>query len=227
MFINRDLSYLYLPSACDLSRRFFLKSLSINVLFGNIDRKIGQVFPWGINTLTFPPKEWRAEPTPHSPPSREGSGGGGFGREPTPHCRVIYSYIHNFLLKRAPQWYVVVLKRAPQWRFLDHENELYLNLFTQKSAALPCSWKELLITVLIAVFSIEGRPAKSIALLCSWKWNILYRRLLKRAPQYRVLENGASFWLGIYVTILGIFCEFEGWQHLTSKALVSILLPHG
>ena len=111
-------------------------------MFANIDRKSRQVFPWGINTLTFPTKEWGAEPTPHSPPSREGSGGGGFGREPTPHCRVIYSYIHKkFLRERAPQWYVVVLKRAPQCRFVDHENELYFNLFTQKSAALPCSWK--------------------------------------------------------------------------------------
>ena len=119
--LYRDLSYLYLPSACDLGDRFFLKSLSINVLFGNIDRKIGQVFPWGINTLTFPPKEWGAEPTPHSPPSREGSGGGGFGREPTPHCRVIYSYIHILLLKRAPhcRFYICILKRAPHCRFLD------------------------------------------------------------------------------------------------------------
>ena len=99
--LNRDLSYLYLPSACDLKERFFLKSLSINVLFGNIDRKIGQVFPWGINTLTFPPKEWGAEPTPHSPPSREGSGGGGFGREPTPHCGVIYSYIHKIFTRKS------------------------------------------------------------------------------------------------------------------------------
>ena len=127
MFINRDLSYLYLPSACDLSERFFLKSLSMNVLFGNIERKIGQVFPWGINTLTCPPKEWGAGPTPPSPPSREGSGGGGFGREPTPHCRVIYSYIHEILLKRAPHC-----------RAVDDEKELHLNLFTQKSAAQPC-----------------------------------------------------------------------------------------
>ena len=87
--LYRDLSYLYLPSACDLSDRFFLKSLSINVLFGKIDRKIGQVFPWGINTLTFPPKEW--------------------GAEPTPHCRIIYSYIHKFLTRKsaalASFWY--------------------------------------------------------------------------------------------------------------------------
>ena len=134
--LYRDLSYLYLPSACDLSDRFFLKSLSINVLFGKIDRKIGQVFPWGINTLTFPPKEWGAEPTPHSPPSREGSGGGGFGREPTPHsppsregsggggfgreptphCRVIYSYIHKFFTRKSAA---------------------VLYCCTQKSAALP------------------------------------------------------------------------------------------
>ena len=120
--LYRDLSYLYLPSACDLGDRFFLKSLSINVLFGNIDRKIGQVFPWGINTLTFPPKEWGAEPTPHSPPSREGSGGGGFGREPTPHCRVIYSYLHNFFTRKSAalpcswKWSIFnycILKRAP------------------------------------------------------------------------------------------------------------------
>ena len=183
-----------------LKWKVFLKSLCKNVLFGNIDRKIGQAFPWGIKTLTFPPKEWGAEPTPHSPPSREGSGGGGFGREPTPHCRVIYSYIHKkFLLERAPQWYVVVLKRAPHCRVVDHENKLYLNLFTQNSAALPCSWK----------------------------WDILYSSLLKRAPQYRVLENGQSFRLGIYLTILGILCEFAGWQLLISKALVSILLPDG
>ena len=84
-------------------------------------------------------------------------------------------------------------------RVVDHENELYLNLFTQKSAALPCSWK----------------------------WDILCSPLLKRAPQYRVLENGASFRLGICLTILGILCEFEGWQLLISKALVSILLPDG
>ena len=126
MFINRDLSYLYLPSACDLSERFFLKSLRMNVLFGNIDRKIGQVFPWGINTLTFPPKEWGAEPTPHSPPSREGSGGGGFGREPTPHCRAVDYQLHlNFLLRRAPHCRVLengmlyspLLKRAPPYRW--------------------------------------------------------------------------------------------------------------
>ena len=125
MFINRDLSYPYLPSTSNLSKRFSLKSLSINVLFGNIDRKIRQVFPWGINTLTFPPKAWGAEPTPHSPPSREGSGGGGFGREPTPHsphsphptAGVIYSYIHiSFTQKSA----AVVC------------------FCTQKSAALPC-----------------------------------------------------------------------------------------
>ena len=85
MFINRDLSYPYLTSAGDLCERFFWKRLCINVLFGNINRNIRQVFLWGINTLTFPPKVWGAEPTPHSPPSREGSGGGGFGREPTPH----------------------------------------------------------------------------------------------------------------------------------------------
>ena len=110
-----------------LKWKVFLKSLCKNVLFGNIDRKIGQAFPWGIKTLTFPPKEW--------------------GAEPTPHCRVIYSYIHKFFLERAPQWYVVVLKRA---------------------------------------------------------------------PQYRVLENGQSFRLGIYLTILGILCEFAGWQLLIS-----------
>ena len=103
-----------------LKWKVFLKSLCKNVLFGNIDRKIGQAFPWGIKTLTFPPKEWGAEPTPHSPPSREGSGGGGFGREPTPHCRVIYSYIHKFFLERAPQWYVVVLKRARHCRVLEN-----------------------------------------------------------------------------------------------------------
>ena len=121
MFINRDLSYPYLTSASDLSGRFFWKRFCINVLFGNIDRKIKQVFSWGINTLTFPPGVWGAEPTPHSPPSREGSGGGGFGREPTPHCRVIYSYIHILLLKRAPhcRFYICILKRAPHCRFLD------------------------------------------------------------------------------------------------------------
>ena len=154
MFISRDLSYPYLPSTSDLSKRFFLKSLSINVLFGNIDRKTRQVFPWGINTLTFPPKEWGAEPTPHSPPSREGSGGGGFGREPTPHsppsregsggggfgreptphCRVIYSYIHKILLERAPQWYVFVLKRAPHCRVLENG---YFNISILKRAP-PC-----------------------------------------------------------------------------------------
>ena len=145
MFINRDLSYPYLTSAGDLCERFFWKRLCINVLFGNIDRNIRQVFLWGINTLTFPPKVWGAEPTPHSPPSREGSGGGGFGREPTPHsppsregsggggwgreptphCRVIYSYIHIFnLLKRAPHLpffgKISILKRAPHCRFLEN-----------------------------------------------------------------------------------------------------------
>jgi len=72
---------------------------------------------------------------------------------------------------------------------------------------------------LITVFSKERRPAifklwsfdkqivfKSIALPCSRKWDIL----LKRAPQYRDLENGGSFRLRISLTILGIFCEFEG-----------------
>ena len=107
-----------LTSATDHSERFFLKSLSMDVLFGNIDRKIRQGFPLGINTLTclFTSGVWgrgRAHtplsplsgrgvgegglggsPHPTLPPFREGSGGGGFGREPTPHCRVIYSYIH-------------------------------------------------------------------------------------------------------------------------------------
>ena len=147
MFINRDLSYLYLPSACDLSKRFFLKSLSMNVLFGNIDRKIGQVFPWGINTLTFPPKEWGAEPTPHSPPSREGSGGGGWGREPTPHSGVIYSYIHilgnlfiSFLIyskerriavfPKTESLSLVVLKRAPHYHVL--ENRVFFKFLYSK-----------------------------------------------------------------------------------------------
>ena len=142
MFINRDLSYLYLPSACDLSKRFFLKSLSMNVLFGNIDRKIGQVFPWGINTLTFPPKEWGAEPTPHSPPSREGSGGGGFGREPTPHCRVIYSYIHNFF---------------------NRKSAAVLYCCTQKSAALPCCQSP---TTFKFVYSKERRTAVFVKMGC-------------------------------------------------------------
>ena len=43
--LNWDLTYPYLPSACDCSSRFFLKSLRMNVLYGNIDRKIRQVFP--------------------------------------------------------------------------------------------------------------------------------------------------------------------------------------
>ena len=158
--LYRDLSYLYLPSACDLSDRFFLKSLNIDVLFGKIDRKIGQVFPWGINTLTFPPKEWGAEPTPHSPPSREGSGGGGFGREPTPHCRVIYSYIHKFLLERAPQLYVVVLKRAPHCRVLD--NEEFLSCLLKR--APHCRIFENGV-ILITVYSKERRTVYSTVIL--------------------------------------------------------------
>ena len=188
MFINRDLSYLYLPSACDLSERFFLKSLTMNVLFGNIDRKIGQVFPWGINTLTFPPKEWGAEPTPHSPPSREGSGGGGFGREPTPHCRVIYSYIHNFFNRKSAA-------------------VLYC---TQKSAALPCCQSP---TTVKSVYSKERRTAvfvkmgyvilkKSAAVPCFRKWG--------RFSIRHISHNSGDT----------VFCEFEGWQHLISKALV-------
>ena len=51
--LNWDLTYPYLPSAGDCSNRFFLKSLRMNVLYGNIDRNIRQVFPWGINSLTF------------------------------------------------------------------------------------------------------------------------------------------------------------------------------
>ena len=40
-------------------------------------------------------------------------------------------------------------------------------------------------------------------------------------------ENGAGFQLGIYLTILGLFYEFQGGQHLISTALVSVLLPDG
>ena len=43
--LNRDLTYPYLPSAGDYRRRFFLKSVRMNVLYGNIDRNIRQVFP--------------------------------------------------------------------------------------------------------------------------------------------------------------------------------------
>ena len=48
--VNWDLTYPYLPSAGDWKRRFFLQSLRMNVLHGNIDRNIRQVFPWGINS---------------------------------------------------------------------------------------------------------------------------------------------------------------------------------
>ena len=155
MFINRDLSYPYLTSASDLSGRFFWKRLCINVLFGNIDRNIRQVFLWGINTLTFPPKVWGAEPTPPSPPSREGSGGGGWG--PTPHCRVIYSYIHIFyLLKRAPHLSflgnISILKRAPYCRLLEKvakerrsavflKMEYFLKSFSSKERRTVVWWK--------------------------------------------------------------------------------------
>ena len=137
MFINRDLSYPYLPSTGDLSERFFLNSLCKNVLFGNIDRKIRPAFPWGIKTLTFPPKEWGAEPTPHSPPSREGSGGGGFGREPTPHCRVIYSYIHKIFTRKSAA---------------------LVCCCTQKSAAMPC-FRSRKWTTFKSVYSKERRTA--------------------------------------------------------------------
>ena len=43
--LNRDLTYPYLPPAGDHRRRFFLKSLRMNVLYGTIDRNIRQVFP--------------------------------------------------------------------------------------------------------------------------------------------------------------------------------------
>ena len=48
--LNWDLTYPYLPSAGDWKGRFFLESLGMNVLHGNIDRNIRQVFPWGINS---------------------------------------------------------------------------------------------------------------------------------------------------------------------------------
>ena len=121
MFINRDLSYPYLPSSSNSSKRFFLKSLSINVLFGNIDRKIGQVFPWGINTLTFPLKEWGAEPTPHSRGNL-----------------FIYSYLFYSKERRSG---MLLYSKEHRTAVLVHKNELHLNLFTRKSAALPCSWK--------------------------------------------------------------------------------------
>ena len=157
MFINRDLSYPYLTSAGDLCERFFWKRLCINVLFGNIDRNIRQVFLWGINILTFPPKVWGAEPTPPSPPSREGSG-------------VIYSYIHIFnLLKRAPH--------LPFWE----------NFYTQKSAALPFFGKWGILKSLYskerrsAVFlkmeyfvkSFFSKERRTVVVMpCSRKWSI-------------------------------------------------------
>ena len=157
-------------------------------MFGSIDRKIRQVFPWGINTLTFPPKEWGAEPTPHSPPSREGSGGGGFGREPTPHCRIIYSYIHKFLLERAPQCH----------RF-----------GTQKSAALPC-FRTRMWTAFISVYSNERRTAVFLKMEYFWylysqkstaqpylNYAVLINNFYSRVSHYRVLENGI-FYITLY-----------------------------
>ena len=120
-------------------------------MFGNIDRRIRQVFLWGIKTLTFPPRVCKAEPSPHTPLSpfpggewgRGVRGGGGWGREPTPNCRVIYSYI-QFTQKST------ALPSFGKWRILK--------FYTQKSAALWCGGK--------------GQSRVWAAMPCSRKWSI-------------------------------------------------------
>ena len=133
-----------------------------------------------------------AQPTPHSPPSREGSGGGGFGREPTPHCRVIYSYIHilgnlfiSFLIyskerriavfRKTESLNLVVLKRAPHYHVL--ESGVFFNFSTQKSAAGPCSRK------CFFFFRCDTEDEIGVFLMC----------LLKRAPPDPSLASRAGF----------------------------------
>ena len=213
MFINRDLSYPYLTSTGDLCERFFWKRLCINVLFGNIDRNIRQVFLWGINTLTFPPKVWGAEPTPPSPPSREGSGGGGWG--PTPHCRVIYSYI------------LFTQKSTASVIFGEY-------FYTQKSAALPSFGKSgkrapqcrvFENGIFSKIFFLKRAPHCGVVergrVGCGPQCRVLENEaflniyILKKVPHCHVLENRLGFRLCTYLTFLRVIrSEFKAWQHL-------------
>ena len=136
-----------------------------------------------------------AQPTPHSPPSREGSGGGGWGRE---HSGVIYSYIHilgnlfiSFLIyskerritvfPKTASLSLVVLKRAPHYHVL--ENGVFLNFSTQKSAAGLCSRQWVFLRSVYSRYAAWRILEIGVFLMC----------VLKKAPHCPSLEIRAGF----------------------------------
>ena len=139
--------------------------------------------------------------------------GCGAEAQPTPHCGVIYSYIHilgnlfiSFLIyskerriavfPKTESLSLVVLKRAPHYHVL--ENGVFLIFSTQKSAAGPYSRKWGTFKVCILKIVPHGVFLKLEYFLC----------VFKRAPHCPSLENRLGFWLRIYFTfrmdVLGI-----------------------
>ena len=81
---------------------------------------------------------------------------------------------------------------------------------------LKCSWQNAILPGAFknnGLCKIWGANRVYYGELENREWSSVEHFVLKRALQYRVLENGengAGFQLGIYLAILGLFYEFEG-----------------